>query len=184
MSNSDPENSPKAKVSVLITTIKPQIEESADESEENEFEEKEKESDNGYYGGYIPRMNQLVKRTSGYSQCFPQANTLDVKTVPADLVPNTKTSFTISGQFEGQFTGATRVEIDVLNKDQDWLYGFSGQGCPFSSCPYDANNGFTITVTADLKDLPKGYKIVVAIFLDYDNNRERPDACAIASDNS
>ncbi|CAG8469197.1 20971_t:CDS:1 [Gigaspora rosea] len=124
---------------------------------------------------------QLDKRTSDYKSC-PKMEPLNVVTVPADLVPNTKTSFTMSGKFEGQFTYNTKVEVSIMDEYWNFIYGFHGEGCPFESCPYDANKGFSITVTADLKDLPKGYHIIVDIFLDYINEPNLPNACAWAQD--
>ncbi|CAG8452469.1 22121_t:CDS:1, partial [Gigaspora rosea] len=119
--------------------------------------------------------------TSDYKSC-PHTEPLNVVTDPADLVPYTKISFSMSGKFKGQFTDNTRVEVSIMDENWTFIYGFHGDGCPFKSCPYDANNGFNITVSAKLNDLPKGYHVIVDIFLDYVNNPNLPNACAWAQD--
>ncbi|KAF0557227.1 hypothetical protein F8M41_013755 [Gigaspora margarita] len=107
---------------------------------------------------------------------------LNVVTVLADLVPNTKTSFTMFEQFKGQFTDNTKVEVNIMDENWTFIYGFHGDSYPFKSCPYDANNGFNITVSADLKDFSKGYHVIVDIFLDYVNHLNLSNACAWAQD--
>ncbi|RIB19987.1 hypothetical protein C2G38_2081915 [Gigaspora rosea] len=119
---------------------------------------------------------QLDKRTSGYGPCLSNRPGLSVTTNPANLVPNTKTEFTVSGSIDGQFTQNTKIEINLYDEFENWLYGFYGEGCPCdkNQCPCSANQ-FTIKVNAEMKDK---YSIIVDLFLSA--HAGIPDACATA----
>jgi hypothetical protein len=72
--------------------------------------------------------------------------------------------------------------ITIAYPNWGYDYGFHGSVCDFIQCPHPANADFFIQTKVTLKDLPDDYMVIVPIFVNYGENNEVPQICALAHD--
>ncbi|RGB29645.1 hypothetical protein C1646_766374 [Rhizophagus diaphanus] len=126
-------------------------------------------------------QHQLVKRTTKFGQCDSRIKTLNVKTNPSNLVPNSEVALDIKGNLESDLNENSKLFVTVTYYDWTYDYGFNGDICSITKCPVPANTDFNLQTKVLLKDLPTDYIFSIAIFINYDENQGRPEACALAS---